>query len=304
MRTALITGASGYLGGHVARRLLADGWRVLALLRASSQLASDLDRRVTPVRYDGTLASIQAAFATMPVDVVIHLASAVVANHNADQLDAILDANVRLPTQLLEAMRAGSCKRFVNTGTFWQHCNSDDYAPVNLYAATKQAFEDLARTYVENDGVTFHTLMLFDTYGTDDPRRKIMQLLIDAIGAPAPLLLSPGGQTLDLTHVDDIADAFVSAAERMLAGNPNPWGKWRVSGTRLTLKQLVELVAQVATTPPNVTLGARPYREREIMMPIDQAIPILPDWKPGHQLTDAIRRMIVEREQSRPTHEH
>jgi nucleoside-diphosphate-sugar epimerase len=304
MKTALITGVSGYLGGHVARRMLADGWRVVALVRPGSQLTDDLDRQVARASYDGTLSSIQAAFASASVDVVVHLASAVVANHCADQLDPILDANVRLPTQLLEAMRAGSCKRFVNTGTFWQYYNSDNYTPVNLYAAAKQAFEDLALAYVENDGLVFHTLVLFDTYGADDPRRKIMQLLINAIDAPTPLALSPGDQVLDLSHVDDIADAFASAVQRILTDNPGSWKKWRISGTRLPLKQLVELVAQVATMPPNVALGALPYRDREIMIPIDRAIPVLPDWAPRYELVDYIRHMVVERKQSRLTHEY
>jgi nucleoside-diphosphate-sugar epimerase len=292
VNTALVTGASGYLGAHVARQLLAAGWRVVALLRLDSRLADDLSRQVVRVDYDGTLASLTAAFGHGPIDVVVHLASAVVGVHRADQVDAILDANVRLPTQLLESMRQAGCPRIVNTGTFWQHCNSDDYAPVNLYAATKQAFEDIAAAYVANDAIWMCTLVLFDTYGANDPRAKIMRLLVEAIGATEPLLLSPGEQMLDLAHAEDIADAFVVAAARMVSGYGSGQERFRVSGTRLPLKALVERVRILADAPLNVQLGARPYRPREIMEPVLEAIPPLPGWAARRMLDDDIIAMI------------
>lgn len=292
MKTALVTGASGYLGGHVARRLLATGWRVVALVRANSRLPDDLLEQVTRADYDGTVASITAAFANGPIDVVVHLASSVVGIHRADQVDAILDANVRLPTQMLEAMRQGDCRRIVNTSSFWQHYNSDGYAPVNLYAATKQAFEDIAAAYVANDGIRICTLVLFDTYGADDPRAKIVRLLVEAIGADDPLLLSPGEQVLDLTHAADIADAFVVAATRMVDGDGAAQERFRVSGTRVPLKDLVARVQVLADQPLNVQLGARPYRSREIMEPVLEAISPLPGWAAQRVLEDEIAAMI------------
>lgn len=293
MKAALVTGVSGYLGGHVARRLLAEGWHVVALTRPGSRLAYDLKGRVLRADYDGTPESIGNAFGSAPIDVVVHLASAVVAVHAPNELDAILDANIRLPAQLLEAMRQGTCKRFVNTGTFWQHRNADDYAPVNLYAATKQAFEDLARTYVDNDGISFATLVLFDNYGDDDPRRKIVQLLTEAVSAPEPLPLSPGDQLLDLTHAKDVANAFLVMCERMLRPSPARWERFRVSGTRLTLKQLVTLIERVAGMRPNVAFGAYPYRDREIMVPVERSLAPLPGWVPCHALDEGIARVLA-----------
>ncbi|MGW8192437.1 NAD-dependent epimerase/dehydratase family protein [Sphingomonas hankookensis] len=292
METALVTGVSGYLGGHVARRLLAAGWRVVAFVRTGSRLPEDLTEKILRVDDDGTAASVMMAFASAPIDVVVHLASAVIGVHRADQVDAILDANVRLPTRLLEGMRQGSCRRFVNTGTFWQHCNSDDYAPVNLYAATKQAFEDIAAAYVANDDIRICTLVLFDTYGEDDPRAKIIRLLVQSIKAPEPLLLSPGEQILDLTHATDIAEAFVIAAARMMDEESASQERFRISGTRVALKTLVEQVRALANAPLNVQLGARPYRAREIMVPVCEPIPPLPGWTARRMLDDEIALMI------------
>lgn len=295
MKTALVTGASGYLGGHVARKLLAEGWRVIALVRSSSRLADDLVVQVVPAEYDGTLKSVRRAFRHGHINVVIHLASAVVGVHTSEQLDEIIDANIRLPTYILEAMRESSCTHIINTGSFWQYCNSDTYTPVNLYAATKQALEDIARAYVENDGMTMSTLVLFDTYGADDPRKKIVQLLVEAADAPEPLLLSPGEQILDLTHSADVAEAFVTAAGRIMHEAGPKLERFRVSGTRLSLQALVELTQRLAGTPLNVRLGARNYREREIMVPVQNALPSLPGWTARHRLDHDISAMLEAR---------
>lgn len=294
MKTAFLTGASGYLGGHVARTLLAKGWRVVALCRPGSSLSDDLAAAVVRVDYDGTSASISTALAAERVDVVLHLAAAVVGVHGADQVDAIIDANVRMPTHLLEAMRRSDCRRIVNTGTFWQYCNTDDYSPVNLYAATKQAFEDIAQAYVVNDAIRICTLILFDTYGIDDTRRKIVRLLVDAIDSSTPLDLSPGDQILDLTDAADVADAFVLAAERMLEGTGGECERFGISGTRLSLKELVECTRSLAQAPLNVRLGTRPYRDREIMVPID-SLPTLPGWTTRQNLDDVILAMLAAR---------
>lgn len=292
MKTALVTGVSGYLGGHVARRLLAEGWQVLALVRPSSVLADDLIGAVIRAEYDGTLASTQAAFSLAPVDVVVHLASAVIAVHQPEQLDLILDANIRFPAHLLEAMRQGSCKRFINTGSFWQNCNSDSYSPVNLYAATKQAFEDVALSFVENDGISLTTLVLFDTYGADDPRRKIVRLLVESLDASDALRMSPGDQVLDLTHAQDVAAAYVVACERMLHNSAPVAERFRVGGERMTLKELAALVEQVAGRRPAILLGSLPYREREIMRPID-CIPDLPGWQRERGVGEEIATMLA-----------
>jgi nucleoside-diphosphate-sugar epimerase len=156
---------------------------------------------------------------------------------------------------------------------------------VDLYAASKQAAEDLLLCFHEVNRLSCATLTLFETYGPADPRRKLLSLLLEAAGGNMPLGLSPGEQILDLTHVDDVVDAFCVAAEAMLQAPEPVWEKAFVSGERMTVRDLVGLLKSTLAVPLDVEFGARPYRPREIMAPIAPAPSrVLSGWTPRRRL--------------------
>lgn len=72
--------------------------------------------------------------------------------------------------------------------------------------------------YIEASGLRVITLKLFDTYGPDDPRPKLMNLIQRMAMDNQPLAMSPGEQQIDLVHVEDVVRAFMVASERLLAG--------------------------------------------------------------------------------------
>lgn len=112
-------------------------------------------------------------------DIVIHIASLTSVTHDYSTIENLLRSNIEFPTKLLEAMEVAGVKKFINTGTTWQNYNSADYEPVNLYAATKQAFEDILKYYIFAKGFSSITLRLFDTYGPNDTRKNLYHYLID-----------------------------------------------------------------------------------------------------------------------------
>jgi nucleoside-diphosphate-sugar epimerase len=140
-RRALITGATGFIGSHLARRLDASGWEVDAVLRSDSG-AERLPHAARVHRHDGTTEGMVALVAAAQPDVVFHLASLFIAEHKTADVTRLIESNLLLGTQLAEAMRVHARTRLVNTGTVWQHYDDREYSPSSLYAATKQAFVD------------------------------------------------------------------------------------------------------------------------------------------------------------------
>lgn len=294
-RRALVTGATGFIGRRLARRLVASGWVVSALVRETSTSPLLLD--VTAYPYDGSTESVVRAVSDTDPDVVFHLASLYLADHTAEQVSPLIASNVLLAAQIGEAVAASRSARLVNTGTAWQHYDGDGYRPVNLYAATKQAAEDLFAYYSDARGLSMVTLTLFDTYGPNDPRRKLVQLLIDAARSGERLVMSPGEQTLDLTHVDDVVDAFVQAAGRLIDSETALQERFFVSGERMTARALAEMVFAVAGVPMTIDFGGRPYRGREVNMPVDGSAALLQGWRPQHRIETYAREVGRAREE-------
>ena len=296
-KRALVTGATGFIGSRLVAHLAQAGWEVAAIGRNAS--AAKIARAQCPMvyEYSGQTAEVIAAVTDFRPAVVFHLASLFLADHTAEQIEPLVSANILFGTQLLEAIRGAGCTVLVNAGTAWQNFTPeppyDDaaYAPVNLYAATKQAFEEIALYYVQVAGMRMITLRLFDSYGAGDTRRKLLRLLLECLRTGEPLSMSPGEQVLDLVHVDDICRAFLHAAE--LAGNETGARVYAVSGgERRTLREVARTLEEAAGATLKLEFGGRPYRAREVMHPWDG--PALPGWSPRISLLEGFRSLLRE----------
>lgn len=291
MPRALVTGAGGFIGARLVRRLLGEGWTVDLITRPSTLIADDLSAAAIH-SFDGTTAGLVAVMEVVRPDVVFHLASLYLAEHAPADLEPLIASNVLLTAQLAEAMTVtlptGSA-RLVATGTAWQHYRGPGYVPVNLYAATKQAGDDLLRYYSDARHLSSITLKLFDTFGQGDTRRKLVQLLVDAASSGQRLGMSPGDQIIDISHVDDVVDAFIVASRRLLTAS-NPLDEsYFVSGERLRVRDLVPVVERAMGRRLDVVFGERPYRDREVMEPVSPAQgQILPGWIPRRRLIEML----------------
>lgn len=105
-------------------------------------------------------------------EVVVHLAAHYVAEHAYEDIGVLVRSNVLFGAYLLEAMREVGCDAMVYAGTSWQHYRDQEYCPVNLYAAMKQAFSTLAEFYRDAAGLRLLELHLYDSYGENDLRKS------------------------------------------------------------------------------------------------------------------------------------
>lgn len=287
----LLTGATGFIGSQLTRRLVAEGNEVAVVVRPNSQLeALEAARAAVQVRvYDGTPGSLRLALEAAAPELVIHVASLFLANHGTEDVARLVESNLQFPLQLLQAMSELGIKRIINTGTSWQHYQDQAYNPVNLYAATKQAFEALLAYYVEAQGFQAITLKLFDTYGPGDTRPKLFSLLRKTARSGDSLRMSPGEQMLDLVYIDDVLDAYLQAIARMplVAGAES----YAVSNSdRLSLRELVKIYGQTVGRPVNVEWGGSPYRAREMLTLWTSHAPV-PGWSARVPLVQGIIRM-------------
>lgn len=290
----LITGASGYIGRHVAAAFAARGSEVHALVRPPSRLEPllELVPEVRVHRCDNSMEDVPAIVRASRPGVIVHLAARITAGPEPGELTDLVRSNILLGAHLLEAQHQSGGGGFINTGTFWQHGGARGYSPVNLYAATKQAFETILGYYASAGRVRAMTLVLYDVYGPADPRGRLISQLHDTLRTGQQLPLSPGRQQLEMVHVADVAAAYVRAAELM--GKSTRFGHGPrfgvTSAAPRTLRDVVATYARVAGRGPPVQWGGRPYREREVMKP--RRFRRLPGWAPALPLEEGLRLVL------------
>jgi nucleoside-diphosphate-sugar epimerase len=293
MPRALVTGATGYIGGRLAHRLFAEGWNVHVLVRPASDRSALRDPSVhlTAHTHDGSTDDLIRIMEAIRPAVVFHLSSLFLAQHQSRDVEPLIRSNVLFSTQLTEAMAVNGLTNLVNTGTSWQHYENREYSPVCLYAATKQAFEAILQFYTETSSLKVITLKLFDTYGPDDPRQKLFATLRKIARDQTPLAMSPGEQMIDLVYIDDVLDAFLIAADLLERDNVPKLREYAVSsGAVVKLRDLVALYGRIIGRPLPIKWSGRPYRPREMMNPWSGGV-VLPGWRPKVELEAGIRRM-------------
>lgn len=281
LERVLITGATGFVGHHLVKRLAKEGCEVHVLVRPDSgnpwsEPVSDvLIRHV----YDNSYTMMERAVRAARPQAVIHLAGLFVAEHKPGDVTPLVETNILMGAHLLEAMRVCGVSRLIGTGTNWQHYFDANYEPMDFYAATKQAFEDLAAYYVKACGLSMITLKLYDTYGPEDRRKKLLYVLNRARQSGELLSMSPGAQRLGLVHVDDVVQGYLKTIAILME---EPEGVSRAyclpAEQFLSLRDIVSLYEEVYQCRLPIQWGGLPYRQREIMCPYVGEI--LPGWRP------------------------
>lgn len=293
MRSALVTGGTGFIGRHLVRRLIGEGWAVhlLARPRRQERCPGEQASGVAIHPFEGTAESVDAAVLSAEPEVVFHVASRVVVNHRPEDVKDLVESNVLLGAMLADSLARRGPIAFVNVGTTWQFRNGPAYDPACLYAATKQAFVDLLSYWTSNRQLKVISLLLYDTYGEVDGRGKIVELLLRAASGQA-LDLSQGEQRLHLVHVDDVVEGLIIAGERARAAEPGSNEVYVLDseGAR-TLRDVASVVETMLGRRLPLRWGKRPYRDREVMQPYSSG-KRLPGWRPSIPLEEGLERCV------------
>lgn len=293
-QTVLVTGGTGYIGASLVKRLLIEGFNVGVLIRNGTSLHL-IDTHLSELElltFDGDFTSLDEWFSLHKPVAVFHLASLFLVKHEAGNIPALIQSNILLGTQLAEACVKHGCTNFINTGTSWQSYKSADFDPVNLYSATKESFEKILFFYSQYYNLRVVTLRLFDTYGPEDPRKKIIQLLISNAKSGDELKLSPGEQRLNLVHIKDVVQCFLSAYKWIDIQSPSTNHFFGIYGDiDYSIKEIVSLIEIISQRKLNVHFGAFPYREREVMKPVE-GYSRLPGWHTTVTLQDGLSELL------------
>jgi UDP-glucuronate 4-epimerase len=273
----LVTGAAGFIGFHVAQRLLASGRRVIgvdnindyydpSLKRARLARLED-DRGFEFHRFDlADREKTDALFRTTRPAKVIHLAAQAGVRYSLRNPHAYVDANLVAFMNILEACRHGDVEHLTYASSssvyggnckmpFSVHDNVDH--PLSLYAATKKANELMAHCYSHLYRLPTTGLRFFTVYGPWGRPDMAMFIFTKAILEGRPIEVFNNGNMLrDFTYIDDIVEGVIRTSDLVATPNPDwsgaapdpgsssaPYRLYNIGNHQPT--QLMDLIAEI-----------------------------------------------------------
>jgi UDP-glucuronate 4-epimerase len=292
----LLTGAAGFIGFHVARRLLEDGRAVVGLDNLNAYYDPALKQArlkelekfpaFSFVKLDlADRAGMAALFAKHGFAHVVHLAAQAGVRHSLSDPNAYVDANLVGFANVLEGCRHNGCRHLLFASSssvyggntkmpFSVHDNVDH--PFSLYGATKKANELMAHAYAHLYGLPTTGLRFFTVYGPWGRPDMALWIFTAAILEGRPIkLFNRGNMRRDFTYIDDVVEAVVRLIERAPSPDPRwseaapdpgsssaPWRIYNIGNNRpVELPEVVSLLEQA--------LGKKAKRELLPMQPGD-----------------------------------
>lgn len=282
----LITGVTGFLGSHLASRLVAQGEVVAGLKRPNSNLQriADIQSQITLHNYaSGVLAEI---FKSRSIDVVIHAATCY--GRSQETASTIYQANIDLPLRLLELSINHSVPVFLNIDTSLP-------AELNAYSLSKAHFRDWAELLTRScTNLAFINLRFEHFFGPGNSKFNFITRVIQACLCNQPSLeLTAGEQQRDFIYIDDAVSGLMMIVNR-LADLPNGFQSYEIgSGTTISVHELVTHIHQISRSKTRLQFGAVPYRHNEIMHSVAD-VSFLKElgWSPQCNLQTALEKTI------------
>lgn len=257
IQTLLVTGATGYLGSHLVRALLAAGHRVAILKRAVSNL-SRLDDCLPQLAVFTIEDGLDLPFKSLgQFNAVIHTATCY--GRNGEKTPEIFAANTAFPLQLLETAAGFNTENFFNTDTIL-------YKYLNAYSLSKQHFAEWGKYFSDSGRINFINIKLEHLYGAGDDASKFATYVIrSCLNNIDNLKLTQGEQQRDFIHIDDVLGAYLCLLEN--TGNIGQgFAEFAVgSGHAVSIHDFVTTVHRLAASQTRLDFGAYPYREHELM---------------------------------------
>jgi UDP-glucuronate 4-epimerase len=292
----LVTGAAGFIGFHVARRLAAAGRNVVGLDNLNAYYDPSLKQaRLAELAKLPTFrfvkldladrAGVAALFEEHGFPEVVNLAAQAGVRHSLVDPFAYADSNLNGFLNILEGCRRVKSRHLLyassssvygaNTQMPFSTAQNVDH-PLSLYGATKKANELMAHAYAHLFGVPATGLRFFTVYGPWGRPDMAMWLFTAAILAGQPIrLFNHGNMRRDFTYVDDVVEAVTRLIARPPAGNPDwssdrpdpsssnaPWRVYNIGNhTPIEVTEVVRLIEQM--------VGKSAIRELVPMQPGD-----------------------------------
>lgn len=299
-KKVIITGANGFIGSHIVKRIIEHSSDLSVLVRETSDLwrLEEYKKHINIIHVDlrdGT--QVSKCMCQIKPDYVFHMAAYGVDSRQMDYITAS-ETNIIGTINLLKGVSKVGCEKVINTGTSMQYGNKagpitedESYVPTNIYGSTKAASVIVAHQIARENRIDIATIIPFGVFGEKEGSHKFIPHVILSALNNRDIDLSPCEQFRDYCYVENIIDGFV-----MVALNNNIKDEiFNIgSGKVYLLKHYVEIMLKKMRIDKRVMYGAVEYRKNDLWNPLPDIGKIsgMLGWKPGISLEEGLDRTI------------
>ena len=266
----LLTGATGFLGSHLARALMAESQSVTCITRQSSslerleQLFAFPNFRVVAIDNQRTRETFDQLLSEKKFDAVVHVATEY-GRGSTQEVGRVLESNIVMPVQLLNSAIENNVPLFVNTDSYFNKPLLN-YLALPDYSLSKRSFLEWLK--VSANKIAVVNMRLEHVYGPSDNENKFVPFVIDQLVMKQPdrLSLTEGTQKRDFIFVSDVVKAFQVVLENF-DRKQIAQGFWEFeigTGVSTPVSDVSKIVKTLTESPTELGFGDLESRENEI----------------------------------------
>lgn len=247
----LLTGATGFVGKHLLKSLVYNGYSVIALVRRTSN-TNFLQQYTKEIYF--TEDGLDDIFIKNHIDGIVHTATAYGQNSSISE---VLETNVLFPLKLIEYSVKYGSHFFINTDSFFTK-SIGEYAYLNSYTSSKKILTSLIEQFANTTTVV--NLKLEHVYGENDGDNKFIMQILKKLTSNEPFIdLTDGLQKRDFVYIEDVVEAFILILKNIEA--INGFASIEVgTGKSISIREAVEIMHHKTKSKSILNFGALPTR--------------------------------------------
>jgi UDP-glucose 4-epimerase len=299
-RTLLVTGAAGFIGSALCRRLDSLGHRVVGYDNLTRGRREYLPQRVRLVEGDiRDVARVAETVSASKPDCVIHLAAMHFIPDCIARPRETIDVNVEGTRRLLQSCRGGSVRSFIFASTAAVYASTNGpcleeatpLGPLEIYGESKLQAEQLVARFHEETGISTDILRLFNAIGRNETNAHVIPHIFESLQTSDAIALGNISPCRDYIDTRDIADAILAVADGSRGSRVFNVG----TGTAYSVKDIVSSLGRILGR--TITVVQEPSRvratERMLLVADIDKIRRATTWAPRISLEDALKDLVV-----------
>ena len=206
MQRLLLTGSSGFIGSQILREFSKD--YIIFITSRDKKKKIFSNKNITEIKFKN-YDELNLKLKKIKIDTIVHCATHYIKSHKYNDIKKFVESNILFGNVILENIELMQVKKFINFSTVWENYNGKKDNLFNLYSAYKKSFSIILKYYQKKYyKVNFYNLMISETFGKSDKRKKIINVLRQNYRDNKTTSIVSKKLYLNLLNITDIANAI------------------------------------------------------------------------------------------------